>query len=70
MGGAKTREAIEALEQSRFAKVAAIALSYYDKAYLFSTSRRVSENVHDIQISGVDMDKDASAIIEFAHNCL
>ena len=70
LGGAKTKEAMDALQKDRFEAVAAIALSYYDKAYLFSTSRRVSENVHDIQISGVDMDKDASAIIEFAHNCL
>ncbi len=70
LGGARTRDAFAALENNRFDEVAAIALSYYDQAYLFSISRRKSKNIHDITISGVDMEKDASRIIEFASKCI
>ena len=70
LGGARTNEAITALDKNRFDVVAAITLSYYDKAYLYSISSRKTENVHDILISGEDMIKDASKIIEFANKCL
>jgi tRNA 2-selenouridine synthase len=70
LGGTRTREAITALENDSFDEVAAIVLSYYDKAYQFSTSRRKSKNVYDIPIAGENMAKDASCIIEFARKCI
>ena len=70
LGGARTKEAITALDNNRFEEVAAIALSYYDKAYLFSMVHRKSKNVYDILISGEDLETDAKRIIEFAYTCL
>ncbi len=67
LGGARTREAINALDNNQFHVVAAIALAYYDKAYLFSTLRREQKHVHEIQISGEDIEADASKIIDFAY---
>lgn len=40
LGGLDTRLAIEALEQSDYAKVCDITLRYYDKTYLYGLSRR------------------------------
>ena len=70
LGGTRTRQAITALEDNRFDEVTAIALSYYDKAYLFSISRRKSKKVHEILISGDEVILDASMIIELAKKCL
>ncbi len=66
LGGANAREAVMALESNRFEKVAAIVLAYYDKAYLFSITRRKSKNVHNIPIQGAELESDARKIIEFA----
>jgi tRNA 2-selenouridine synthase len=70
LGGAKTKEAISALENKRFQEVASIALSYYDKAYGFSMARRKNKNVHDILISGENLAADALRIIELAYKDL
>ena len=67
LGGTRTREAITAIESSRFDEVAAIALSYYDKAYLYSMKRRKNMTVYDMLISGEDIETDASRLIEFAY---
>jgi tRNA 2-selenouridine synthase len=67
LGGTRTREAITAIENSRFDEVATIALSYYDKAYLFSTVRRKNKTVHDFLISGEDIETDAAHLIEFSY---
>ncbi len=66
LGGEKTREAIAALESDRFEVVAALSLSYYDKAYLFSVSRRRCKKIFDLLISGTDIETDAKKIIELA----
>ena len=69
LGGTRTREAMEALENKRFDEVAAIVLSYYDKAYLFSMSRRKNKKIYDIPVSGENLKTDAARILEFALNC-
>jgi tRNA 2-selenouridine synthase len=69
LGGANAREAVIALENDRFEKVAAIVLAYYDKAYLFSIGRRKSKNVQNIPIQGSDPESDARRIIELANKC-
>jgi tRNA 2-selenouridine synthase len=68
LGGARTSEAITALKNHSFKDVAAIILSYYDKAYLFSMTRRKCNNIHEFMISGDDFEAEASRIIEFAYN--
>ncbi|MDP1622907.1 MAG: tRNA 2-selenouridine(34) synthase MnmH [Bacteroidales bacterium] len=70
LGGVKTREAIKALENNQFSEVAAITLSYYDKAYLYSISRRKSKNVYDLVLSGGNLETNAAQIIESAYKCL
>lgn len=65
LGGARTTEALEALETGRFDVVAGIVLAYYDKAYEHSVSRRRNRDIHDIRISGSDMDADAQRIMDF-----
>jgi tRNA 2-selenouridine synthase len=70
LGGTRTQEAISALETNRFEDVARITLSYYDKAYLHSLMRRERDHVHQLLLSGEDVLKDASDLIEFANNHL
>ena len=67
LGGSRTKEALSALENKRFAEVAAIALSYYDKAYLFSMARRKSKKIHEFPIFGENLVEEAGRIIEFAY---
>ena len=67
VGGEGTKEAMTALEDKRFDVVAAIVLDYYDKAYRFSIDRRKNKNIHDVHISGTDMETDAARIIEVAY---
>jgi tRNA 2-selenouridine synthase len=70
LGGTRTKDAISALENNRFHEVAAIVLSYYDKAYLHSMEQRAPHQLHKIHIPGVDHDLDASLIIQFASKCI
>ena len=64
LGGTRTKEALTALENDRFEVVAAIVLAYYDKAYLYSMTKRKNKSVLDIQISGQDIAGDAARIID------
>jgi len=64
LGGTRMKEALRALENDRFEVVAAIILAYYDKAYLFSMTKRKNKSGRDIQISGQDINQDAARIIE------
>lgn len=70
LGGVRTKDAIVALENNHFEVVADIVLTYYDKAYLFSSARRKCKSIHEIVISGQDTAKDAARIIEFAYKYL
>lgn len=64
LGGQRTKEALQALEEGRFAEMTAIVLAYYDKAYNFSIARRKCNRVTSIAIEGTDMHRDAEKIIE------
>lgn len=66
LGGARAKAACTALDNDRFEEVAEIALSYYDKAYLFSIQRRKNQNVQEIMLADTDMEKNATQVIEFA----
>ncbi|MFZ4521655.1 MAG: tRNA 2-selenouridine(34) synthase MnmH [Bacteroidales bacterium] len=67
LGGTRTKEAVSALEEQQFEKVAAIALSYYDQAYQFSMARRKSKAIREIAITGENVEADAAKIIDFAY---
>jgi len=70
LGGARTKEAITALQNDRFAEVAALALSYYDKAYQFSIARRKNKLMYEVQLHDEDMKTNAARIIEIAYKCI
>lgn len=67
LGGARTKQAIAALEAGRFDEVAGIVLAYYDKAYLFSMSRRKGGRVFEIPVPGGDPDTGAAILIDYVN---
>lgn len=67
LGGARAKEAMQALENDCFEEVAAIILSYYDHAYQFSMARRKGEKTFQVPVTGDNMKTDAARIIELAY---
>jgi tRNA 2-selenouridine synthase len=45
MGGARTKQAIESIDNNAFEFVADLVLSYYDKSYRHSVSGRINQNI-------------------------
>jgi tRNA 2-selenouridine synthase len=70
LGGEKAKEAITAIENSEYNRVARIVLTYYDKAYLFATGRRKNTGFLNIPITGGDHASNAARIIELADKSL
>lgn len=64
LGGARTKEALEALDNEDFAKVANLTLKYYDKTYQYGLSTRNSETVFPISLKSMTNDEKVAAIIE------
>ncbi len=58
LGGLKTKQAIEALQQNDFRKVAEITLEYYDKAYSYGIAKR---DAHKIKTITIEKDEPALA---------
>lgn len=54
LGGQHVKAALEALEKSDFAAAAAIALQYYDKAYLHSLRHRDASTIRKVSLSTAD----------------
>ena len=57
LGGLQLNQAIEALANNDFERVAEICLYYYDKAYLNSLSKRKVESTTTIAINNFDLEK-------------
>jgi tRNA 2-selenouridine synthase len=70
LGGASTREALEALEKGFFDKVAGITLAYYDKAYRHSMSRRNPAKIVSIGLLEEEIDSNVVKICESAYKHL
>jgi tRNA 2-selenouridine synthase len=70
LGGARTREALKALEAGRFDLVAEIALAYYDKAYHHSLDRRHPDAILSFRLKDADAAQNASEILELTYNHL
>jgi len=66
LGGLRTRQALEAIENDEFEKVADLTLHYYDKTYRYGMGERDSDNVFSIPLSGNDWEQQARSIREFA----
>ncbi len=65
LGGSRTREAIEAIDQGDFLRTALIALQYYDKSYLHSL-RRNHLRYQLIASGRVDPEKNALLLQKYA----
>lgn len=68
LGGQNHKEAILALQNNDFEKVADVSLSYYDKTYLYGLSKRDQTKVFKIDVDSEDAAENAGRIIEFIKN--
>jgi tRNA 2-selenouridine synthase len=64
LGGTRMKEALDALERNDFKLVAGLVLSYYDKAYLHSLSRRINQEIIRFSIEVSDPEKNARSLIK------
>ena len=67
LGGLRTQQALEALEENNFKIVAELALSYYDKAYTYGLNQRCAESVFPLELLSIDHAENARKIITFYH---
>jgi tRNA 2-selenouridine synthase len=65
LGGLNTKNAIEALKNKDFKKVAETVLSYYDKTYNYGLGKRNPETVHKIFLSEDNFDSISEEIINY-----
>jgi len=63
LGGARTKEALEALENSDFFKVSELVLDYYDKAYIHALSRRTNQDIIHLDLKEDDPEKNAQSVL-------
>ncbi|MEI6750711.1 MAG: tRNA 2-selenouridine(34) synthase MnmH [Bacteroidales bacterium] len=70
LGGAATKQALEALETGDFETTAALALVHYDKAYSKSLSRRNGSVAFRFQTDVDDPASAAEALIKYSKNSL
>lgn len=64
LGGARTREALDALDRGAYGDVASITLAYYDKAYRFAIERRSGKGRITLELDLTDPQADAMRILE------
>lgn len=64
LGGQHVKAALEALEKSDFAAAAAIALQYYDKAYLHSLRHRDASTIRKVNLSTTDPAEIAAILLD------
>jgi len=65
LGGLRAQEALIALENNDFRKVADISLQYYDKAYGYGISKREDSKVKTLEVDADDPRNTALAIKEY-----
>jgi len=65
LGGLRTKQALEALQENDFKTVAHLALAYYDKAYTYGLSQRDPETVYSLKLNSIDHKDNARKIITF-----
>jgi len=66
LGGDKTRDAINAVEQGDYAKAIEITLYYYDKAYQFGLKKKSVKNVAYVNTDTDDIEVNALKVLEAA----
>jgi tRNA 2-selenouridine synthase len=65
LGGLKTSEALESVENKDYRKVADLVLDYYDKTYRFGLNKKAVKNIHYIRTQSVSPQKNAELILNF-----
>ena len=66
LGGLRTQQSLEALENGDLLKVAEITLEYYDKAYLHGNLKREKDQTFELEIDDDNPKQTAITVIEFA----
>jgi tRNA 2-selenouridine synthase len=66
LGGDKTKESINAIEDGDFGKAIEITLKYYDKTYLFGLKQRSVNNVHYVETDTDNIAINVSKILDVA----
>lgn len=66
LGGDKTKEAVDAVINSDFAKAIEITLYYYDKAYLFGLKRKEGKDIFFINTDTDDIETNARKVLDMA----
>jgi tRNA 2-selenouridine synthase len=68
LGGQHHQTAIEALAQGDYAKVAEIALVYYDKAYRYDLAKRHASQIREISVTSTDAIENAATLLQWANS--
>jgi tRNA 2-selenouridine synthase len=66
LGGSNTKEALDAVDHGDFPKAIEITLRYYDKAYLYGITRKLSKTIINIETGTDDIEKNATKMLEAA----
>jgi tRNA 2-selenouridine synthase len=66
LGGDFTSEAINAVEESNFARAIEITLNYYDKTYMFGLKKRPEEMIQYIHTDTDNIERNISEILKIA----
>lgn len=63
LGGLRTKQAIEALDEENYALVAQLTLTYYDKTYNYGLNTRAAEQIHSVETNGADLENTARSVL-------
>jgi tRNA 2-selenouridine synthase len=64
MGGARTKQALESIDNNAFEFVAELVLSYYDKSYRNSVSGRINQDIKTCYLYDDNPGKNAERVLE------
>ena len=67
LGGDKTSDAVNAVENGDFVKAIEIVLYYYDKAYLFGLKKKDSKNIIYVNADSDDIETNAMKVLDAAN---
>jgi tRNA 2-selenouridine synthase len=68
MGTLQSKLALDALNRDDFETVASLTLEYYDKTYENALGKRPVRVIHNIDFESMDMEVNASRLIDFFHS--
>jgi tRNA 2-selenouridine synthase len=66
LGGDNTKDALDAVDNNDFYKAVEITLKYYDKAYMYSISRKQAERIFYVETETADVVENAMKVLELS----